>query len=146
MTGKAVLSGLIEKRAQLAGQIEETKRALAVLVRDIDAIDHAIRLFDPRVDVLAIPAKTKRMTKARAQLGGDVGRDVLDIVRAAGVPQSIREISSRILADRHLDESDERVFRVMRGRVYAVLRHYTAQGLLRQSGSGEGWQVWEIVR
>jgi hypothetical protein len=146
MTGKLVLSGLILKRAELAGQIEETKHALAALIRDIDAIDHAIRLFDPSINVLAIPAKTKRMTKSRAQLGGDVGRDVLDILRTAGVPLSIDAIASRILIDRRLDGNDERLGRVARGKVYAVLRRYSAQGLLRPLGSTEGWHLWEITR
>ena len=44
-----MLSGLVCKRAELAGQIEHMQMELRKLVTDLDTIDAAIRIFDPTV-------------------------------------------------------------------------------------------------
>jgi len=125
-----VLAGLIEKRSDLSGQIEETKRRLGQLIKDVQAIDHAIILFDPNADVLAIPTKTRAAARARAQVGGDVGRDTLNIIRRAARPLSVREIAEGILADRKIDPSDDRAARAARNKVNSAVRRFAAQGLL----------------
>ena len=57
MENEHVLGGLTRKRAEIAGQIEHTQAALRKLVTDLDAIDAAIRIFDPEADIGAIKAK-----------------------------------------------------------------------------------------
>jgi hypothetical protein len=42
-----VLTGLIAKRAELAGQIEHAQDKLRQLAIDLDHIDAAIHIFDP---------------------------------------------------------------------------------------------------
>jgi hypothetical protein len=103
-------------------------------------------LFDPKADVLAIPTKTKAMARARARIGGDVGRDTLDVIRRAGRPLSVREIADKILAARQLDTTDERLARAARNKVNSALRRYAGQGLLVQSCGPDGWQIWDIAR
>ena len=41
------LAGLVEKRAEIAGQIAHTRATLRQLIIDLDHVDAAIRLFDP---------------------------------------------------------------------------------------------------
>jgi hypothetical protein len=57
MENEHVLGGLTRKRAEIAGQIEHTQATLRKLVIDLDAIDAAIRIFDPDADIGAIKAK-----------------------------------------------------------------------------------------
>ena len=42
-----VVTALVTKRAEIAGQIEHTKTSLRQLIIDLDKIDAAIRLFKP---------------------------------------------------------------------------------------------------
>ncbi len=49
MKNEHVLSGLMAKRAELAGQIETMERQIRALVVSLDHVDAAIRLFDPDV-------------------------------------------------------------------------------------------------
>jgi hypothetical protein len=57
MENEHVLGRLTRKRAEIAGQIERTQDALRKLVRSLDAIDAAIRIFDPQADVGSIRPK-----------------------------------------------------------------------------------------
>jgi hypothetical protein len=41
------LAGMVEKRAEIAGQISHTRAVLRQLIIDLDHIDAAIRIFDP---------------------------------------------------------------------------------------------------
>ena len=49
MADPHVLTGLIAKRADIAGQIEHTQDKLRQLVIDLDHTDAAIRIFDPSI-------------------------------------------------------------------------------------------------
>lgn len=140
-----VLSGLMSKRAELAGEIEETKRILACLISDIDAIDRAIRIFDPQIDVLAIPAKKMRLYRNSLHLGADVGRAVLAILREAATPLSVNKVTERLAADRGLGLADDRIAAAARKRVYNVLRRYAIEGVLRSSQAAGEVMTWEIT-
>ena len=52
-----VLAGLIDKRAELAGKIDQKQSLLVALLADLSAIDTAIRLFDPTVRLTEITMK-----------------------------------------------------------------------------------------
>ena len=46
-----VLSGLVKRRAQLAGDIENTHEALRKMVLDLESLDATIVQFDPDFQV-----------------------------------------------------------------------------------------------
>jgi hypothetical protein len=52
-----VLTGLIAKRSEIAGQIEHTQDKLRQLVIDLDHIDAAIHIFDPTIELVEIKAR-----------------------------------------------------------------------------------------
>ncbi|HVJ52203.1 MAG TPA: hypothetical protein VM689_07065 [Aliidongia sp.] len=115
-----------KKRAELAGQIDQAKCTLSNLISDLDAIDRAIRIFDPEMDVVSIPAKWPKAIDP-VRLGGDIVHSVLDIMRSAGVPVSVNEIAKLLLIDRYMSTNDERVAKAARKRVYSALRQYMAR-------------------
>ena len=51
------LAGLVEKRAEIAGQLAHTRAVLRQLIIDLDHVDAAIRLFDPNYDIEGIRQK-----------------------------------------------------------------------------------------
>ena len=63
------LAGLVEKRAEIAGQIAHTRATLRQLIIDLDHVDAAIRIFDPSYDVEGI--RQKIPTAAHRALRGD---------------------------------------------------------------------------
>ena len=52
-----VLTGLIAKRAEIAGQVEHTQDKLRQLVIDLDHIDASIQVFDPSIELEEIKAR-----------------------------------------------------------------------------------------
>ena len=51
MKNEHVLSGLIAKRAEMAGQIERLQREIRQMVATIDHVDASIRAFDPNAEI-----------------------------------------------------------------------------------------------
>jgi hypothetical protein len=55
-----VLTGLVKRRAELAGQIEETHERLRKMIEDLEKLDSVILQFDPSHQVEAIKPKAFR--------------------------------------------------------------------------------------
>ena len=51
------MSGLIRKRAEIAGQLEDTQMRVRQLIIDVDAVDVVLRQFDPDIDLEVIRPK-----------------------------------------------------------------------------------------
>jgi hypothetical protein len=70
------LAGLVEKRAEIAGQISHIRATLRQLIIDLDHVDAAIRIFDPSYDVEGI--RQKIPSAAHRAIRGDMTRATLD--------------------------------------------------------------------
>ena len=55
-----VITGLIAKRAELAGKIEHLQDELRQLVIDLDNVDATIHIFDPSIELEDIRARLSR--------------------------------------------------------------------------------------
>ena len=64
-----VLSGLVKRRAQLAGDIENTHEALRKMVLDLESLDATIVQFDPDFQVETIKPKAFRPSEGLEQPG-----------------------------------------------------------------------------
>jgi hypothetical protein len=98
MENEHVLGGLTRKRAEIAGQIEHTQATLRKLVADLDAIDAAIRIFDPEADIGAI--KAKAYPPRHAAFRGEMMRHVMGCLRMASEPVTSRDIATGTQARR----------------------------------------------
>jgi hypothetical protein len=94
------LAGLVEKRAEIAGQIAHTRAMLRQLIIDLDHVDAAIRLFDPNYDVEGI--RQKIPTNAHRAIRGDMTRATLDALRDAPGPMTTQELARHVMAERGL--------------------------------------------
>lgn len=75
------IQGLIRKRADLAGQVEALQCQLASLFSQLAAIDTAIRVFKPAIDLDDLP---ERVPPAPfTGMRGDTQRVILEALRAA---------------------------------------------------------------
>ena len=73
------MAGLVEKRAEIAGEIAHTRAKLRQLIIDLDHVDAAIRLFDPNYDVEGI--RQKIPSAAHRAIRGDMTRAMLGALR-----------------------------------------------------------------
>ena len=144
MENEHVISGLMRKRADIAGDIERTQHALRKLVIELDAIDQAIRIFDPEADIGSI--KPHHYPHKHAAFRGEMMRFVMDSLRTAnGKPITTREIALGVAKGRGLREDDAELLLLLRKRVGACITHLRKQGVVREvEGTGDLKQ-WALI-
>lgn len=142
-TGAHTLAGLVSKRAEIAGRIEQLQIEMRELILALEHVDATIRLFDPDYAVENIrPRPVPSIYKA---FPGDMIRMVLSMLREAKGPLSTKEITLHVMAARGVDSSDKQAFELFRQRVGAMLRHHRGKGLIRSfSGQDGSFMLWEI--
>lgn len=142
-TSNPVLSGLIRRRQEIAAELDAAQSKVRQLVLDIDALDGAIRLFSPDIDLSIVKVRpTPRRHEAHR---GDTSRLILTLLREAGEALSHREVTLRIMAHRGLNVADKALYETMRDRVGASLRGLRSRGRI-VSGEGKGSGVrWGLA-
>ena len=137
------VAGLIEKRREIAGQIEQHQRALNELIIDLDHVDHTIRLFDPDCDVTL--AQPKAFPARHAAFRGEMQRFVLGALRAATEPLTSPEIAIEVVKGRGLDPNDPRAVSLIRKRVGACLFSLKGKGIARDVPTTGPYKGWKLV-
>jgi hypothetical protein len=94
-----VLSGLVKRRAELAGDIEKAHESLRLMVQDLENLDATILQFDPCFKVETIRPKAFRPPKDWSNRG-QMTRIVLSILRQAAEPLTSRDIALELLVER----------------------------------------------
>jgi hypothetical protein len=89
------VAGLIEKRREIAGQIEHHQRILNELIIDLDHVDHTIRLFAPELDVSL--AQPKQFPAHHAAFRGEMQRLRARRLRAATGPLTSLELAIEVV-------------------------------------------------
>ena len=140
-----VLTGLVKRRANIAGEIERTHDQLRQLLADLEHIDATILQFDPSHQVEAIKPKAFRPPKDWANRG-QMSRIILSILRQAAEPLTTRDIALELLVSRALDKDDQRLLRLMTKRVGVALRMQRDKGAVRSDQGPGQYQIWEIAR
>lgn len=140
-----VLTGLVKRRAELAGEIEATHEHLRSMVLALENLDATITQFDPTYQVEAIRPKAFRPPKDWANRG-EMTRLILSVLRQAAEPLTTRDIAFELLASRALDKSDQRLLRLMTKRVGVALRGQQEKGVVRSDQGPGQYRIWEIAR
>jgi hypothetical protein len=139
-----MVTGLVAKRAELAGDIERTHERLRELVNALEHIDGTLRIVAPDMEVEAIRPKAFRPPDDWSKRG-QMSRLVLSILRTAREPLTSREIAAQMLLERAMDAEDTRMLRTMTKRVATALRDQRDKGRV-QSEDGPGtYQLWAVV-
>jgi hypothetical protein len=140
-----VVSALVKRRAELAGDIERAHEALRKMVLDLENLDATILQFEPDFKVETIKPKAFRPPKDWSNRG-QMSRIILSVLRQAAEPLTSRDIALELLVERALDKHDQRLLRIMTKRVSVALRLQRQNGVVQcQQGPGQ-YMLWEIVR
>ena len=86
-----VLTGLISKRAEIAGQIEHTQDKLRQLMIDLDHVDGAIHIFNPDIELEKIKARPP--PPQHQAFRGEVTRILLAALRNAKQPLTTADLT-----------------------------------------------------
>jgi hypothetical protein len=142
MADTHVVSALKEKRIQVASQIEALQGQLRQAVIDLDHVEAALRLFDPNVDLAALPPR--KVAPVSYDTKGDTGRIILETLRTATKPLSTEQVCQAVMVERRLDTNDKALCRTMMRRTNANLKHWAKKRGLIRSMPGPGQQLlWE---
>jgi len=145
MPGVHVVSALVEKRARIAGEIENLQKLLREAVIQLDHVEATLRIFDPAIDINQIGPR--RVIQVHHAHHGDITRIVLDALRTAMRPIATSNITELVMKERGVDTNDKALCNVMGKRVGACLRHMARKRGTIRSLPGPGQQnMWELNR
>ena len=124
-----VVSGLVKRRAEVAGEVDALKPRIARIATDIGHLDATIRLFGPNHDIAGI--RPKRVRAGGAASRGEMSRAVLDALRGAAEPMATAAVAAAVMAGRGMDAHDRKAVGLMMGRVGMALRRQERNGAVR---------------
>jgi hypothetical protein len=145
MTHQYMVAGLVKKRGEMAGEIRATSDNLARLIKDLEAVDAALAVVAPDLEVESIRPKMFRPPADWANRG-QMSRLVLHILRQAREPLTTKEIAAQMLLERALDVSDMKLLTLMVRRVGSALRHQRERDNAVSTDGPGNYQLWQINR
>lgn len=143
MAGSHVVSGLVAKRADMAGLIEHHKKEMARLTSDLGHLDATIKLFAPEVDLRTMRVKAHRQRNQYFK-PGECQRLVLEIFRDTPVALSSRQVAEQIVARKKMDSSVAMIEQMQKNAI-AVLRRLEKNETVSPAGKEGQGQTWVLV-
>ena len=138
-----VLSGLIRKRAEMAGEADALRARLAAIAANLGHVDAVIGLFDPAFDLASIRPKRPRAPDATKP--GEMSRFVLDALREASEPIGTPELTTMLMQARGMDMNDRAAYRGIGKRLCMALRHQEGRGTVRSEPGPGRVAMWVIA-
>jgi hypothetical protein len=140
-----VVSGLVKRRAEIAGEIEQIHEQLKKLLADLETIDDALAVFDPTIACEQIKPRALRPPSDWANYG-EMTRIVLNILRGSSEPLTTRDIALQMLVERAMSKDDQRLLNRMTKRVGVALRRQRDNEIVRSCQGPGMFMLWEIAR
>ena len=103
MATSHLISGLIAKRAEVAGQITHHDAELRRLKATLEHLDATLVFLDHDIKPAGIRS---RRVPHRPPVLPELARTVLDLMRTANKPLTAHEMALRLLQERRLDQAD----------------------------------------
>lgn len=138
-----VLSGLLMKRAQVAGLVEGLQDRLREAMINLDHVDQTILLFDPEADLAEV--KAKPLPPRHVAFKGQVTRAILSMLRTSDEALDSKSITLRLMAERELNAADKKLLKTIQKRVGAALRNMRERGLVSSQQGKEGLLLWTLT-
>jgi hypothetical protein len=136
-----VVAALRDKRAELSGTIVDLEKRLGQHRADLLHVDAVLRLFAPDLEPAAIGPRAVRRGNEWFK-PGELVRLVLDVLRTASAPLSIREITGQVMQRHGLEPQDARTAERLRKPVTNALTRQAADLVERlQDGTLVTWRV-----
>lgn len=142
MAESHVVTGLVEKRREIAGVIEHHRKEMERLAGDLAHVDATIRLFAPELDLRTLRPKEHRERNAFFR-PGEAPRFILDSLREAATPLTCRALGERAVAALGLDAGAE-VLEALQKSLNGAIKTLVGRGTLVEgprAGSSRTWCI-----
>jgi hypothetical protein len=140
-----VVSGLIEKRRELAGIIDKLQRQLDQYRADLTHIDGALRVLVSDLDPETIrPKRLYRRDRYFAR--NELSRLCVSVLRtAASELLSTDDIAGRVIAAKGFDQADTMLRTAIRDQVGSIVKRLHRAGVIGNIGTGRAskWKLTE---
>lgn len=143
MANSHVVSGLLDKRAEISGLINKYQSEINKLNQSLSALDSTIKLFSPEIDLRSHRSKVIR-ERNRFFKNGECIRLILDVLREADEPLTPVAITDQIIALKSLSIDNIETEHV-RNTVYAALTANEKKGLIKQIKADTGAKTWALT-
>ena len=139
-----VVSALTTMHAEMAGQIQHYEQEIRRISIDQSHVSATLKLLAPTMDLRTIRAR-RRQGRSVIFRSGEAPRAILDVLRGAASSLTSREMVARILAERNIEATAERVESVQKSLLTAI-KGLEAKKLVRVVATGKGGtRSWAIV-
>ncbi len=139
-----VLTGLIRRRAELDGEGIRLRKRLEQITLDLARLDAAIGVFD--ADMNANTIRPVRMRAPNVVTMGHWSRRALDVLREAGEPLPVGEITSRVMVLTGMDLGNAAARRLATKRVRHALAGQRDRGLVTVTQGIGQLVAWRVAR
>ena len=143
MAQSHVMSALVTKRGELAGQIDYHQSEIKQLKVDMDSLDKAIKVFDPDYDLRKI--KTRKTNGKNNFFEPREGNTLLmDIFREVNRPISTHELMDEVIKRKGFDVEVIDV-KALRASVFVILKRLQQSNIVREKERDGLVIIWELV-
>ncbi len=142
MAESHVVTGLVAKRAELAGRIAACRQELAHLEADVGNLDGAIKLFAPDYKLEGLRAKPAGR-RNRLFIQGECQRLILEIFREAPAPLSAGRLAEALARRKGLEASPA-VSEALRKSALGAVKRLAGKGVIEAAGTDGGGKTWRV--
>ena len=136
MAEPIIVTGLLAKRAEMAGLIDHHQKQIAGLQAGLAHLDATIHLFAPEIDLRTLKPKQHRERNHYFR-PGEAPRAILDALRQAGKALTSRELSEQVLRNRNVELTPDRIEALQKSLLMAI-KGLETKGLVRVDAMAKG--------
>lgn len=143
MAESHVVSGLLSKREEIAGQITTIQAEIGRLQGALTHLDNTIKLFSPQYDLRTIKGK-RTYTKSKNFERGEAQRMTLDVLREFKKPLCSREIVDELLERKNIESTSANVVNLQKN-ILTILHSLEKRKIIVQVDNAGGALKWKIT-
>jgi len=138
-----VLSALVKKRSEIAGEIEYFEKQLKEHRENLISLDKTIHIFDPDYRLNSI--KNKRVVKKSYFKNGESIKLILDVLRTENKPIKTSDLIDILAERKNLIFQDNKERYAFSKNVSVALNNICKKGLIEQVAKEKGIALWKIT-
>lgn len=141
MSEQYLINGLIKKRDELMGEIQELRIQLSQAEEGVIALEKTILIFNPNFEFLE--AKTIQKKKVKYFECGELKILIFEILKKHNTPLDLGIITQAIINEKQLNIKDQTEMKKLKNNIHKSLDYYFRHNLLDKEYNGSLYQ-WSI--
>lgn len=141
-----IISGLITKRSEMAGQIEFYQNEIRKLKMNLHHVDNTIKIISPDIDLRTI--KSKKVHKRNKYFEvGELNKLILGILRDANRELSTNDIVLEVMSAKNISPNNMEALKAIKKLVPMALKRQSNNGIVNVVGKvDKKILVWGIKK